>query len=271
MKRVLLRTMPGAAGALQILWQRRHVRRLEKRLGLPRIHQAIVARHGQRVLQGPFAGMAYVSCAVGSAFIPKLVGSYEAELHDVIAQIIAVDYPTIIDVGCAEGYYAVGLARRMPSTRVYAFDIDGLARNLCQTMARANGVTDRVIIGGKCDAEGLESMLGGCDLIICDCEGYELDLLRPDIAPGLRSTDVLVELHDRARPGLTPAILERFQDSHDIRLIDTLERRSANYPDIQFLSPEDQALAVCELRHGSQQWAFMTSKNRSIGKHEKHG
>jgi len=79
--------------------------------------------------------MRYVPEAVGSSFLPKLVGSYEAELHGVIEELIGRDYRTIIDIGSAEGYYVVGLARRCPAARIYAFDMDRLGRLRCANMA----------------------------------------------------------------------------------------------------------------------------------------
>ena len=91
--------------------------------------------------------------------MPKLVGSYEAELHGVIEQIVATDYQVVVDVGCAEGYYANGLARRLPSARVYAFDTDPEARHLCEAMAALNGVEKRVIVGGKCEPDDLNALL----------------------------------------------------------------------------------------------------------------
>jgi len=40
----------------------------------------------------------------------KLLGFYEQPLQPYIEQVIQTGYPTIINIGCAEGYYAVGLA-----------------------------------------------------------------------------------------------------------------------------------------------------------------
>lgn len=262
-KQFLLRTLPGPAGALQIVWQRRHVRRLERRLGVPRVTKALVARHGLRVLGGPFAGMAYVPCAVGSALLPKLVGCYEAELQGVLALIMKTDYSSVIDIGCAEGYYATGLALHLPAAHVYAFDTDRLARKLCSAMSEANGVADRVTLAGKCDVEALQPLLTGRVLVVCDCEGYENELLRPDLAPGLKSADVLVELHECFSPGVTAAVTGRFSKTHEILMIDTLDRNPSDYPDLQFLAQEDQRLAVSELRPVPQQWAFMTVKAES--------
>jgi hypothetical protein len=50
------------------------------------------------VLDGPFAGMRYVPRAAGSSLLPKLLGSYEAELHGIVAVVINSDYRKIVDV-----------------------------------------------------------------------------------------------------------------------------------------------------------------------------
>ncbi len=111
-KAFLLRIAPGLAEQLRTAWQKRHARRFESRLGLPSLAREFTARHGFTIFSGPFAGMAYVARAVGSAVVPKLVGSYEQELHGVLADIAQTPYMVVVDVGCAEGYYAVGLAAR---------------------------------------------------------------------------------------------------------------------------------------------------------------
>ena len=64
--------------------------------------------------------------------------SYECQLHDVVAGWIAAEYPQPIDVGSAEGYYAVGFALAMPRTTVDAFDIDPAARAECTALAQLN-------------------------------------------------------------------------------------------------------------------------------------
>src|SRR5262249_8007661 len=108
------------------------------------------------VRYGPFAGMRYPEAAsVGSTLFPKLIGSYEREIRDVLEIIARTDYSEIVDIGCAEGYYAVGLAMTVPGARVLAFDTDEKAVRLCRRMAEINGVSDRVVVGTFCDAETL--------------------------------------------------------------------------------------------------------------------
>jgi len=62
---------------------------------------------GLRTVAGPFAGLEYVDEAAGSEYGPKLLGTYELELHHIIERIIDLAYPTIINIGAGEGYYAV--------------------------------------------------------------------------------------------------------------------------------------------------------------------
>ena len=83
----------------------------------------LVALHGRRVLHGPFAGMDYTSEASEGGLAPRLLGTYEAELHPALAAVAARGLQLIYDVGCAEGYYAVGLARAVPGARVRAYGV----------------------------------------------------------------------------------------------------------------------------------------------------
>ena len=88
-------------------------------------------RTGGRVRSGPFAGMRYVDTSVGSCFIPKLLGTYECELASKVEWICRQQPKLIIDIGAAEGYYAIGLAIRMPNARVVAFEQDRQGRRHC--------------------------------------------------------------------------------------------------------------------------------------------
>jgi hypothetical protein len=150
-----------------------------------RIRTHVVSRTGNRVAAGPFAGLRYVTGASWMWSVPNLVGSYESELHAELELLLAARPRAVVDVGCAEGFYAVGMALRLPDATVYAYDIDARARQLCAEMAKINGVHYRLVIRGECTPAELDEVCGLDVLVILDCEGYEEDLLRPDLAPGL--------------------------------------------------------------------------------------
>jgi len=262
-KAVLRAIAPKRYDALMATRINRHGQKVMAKQGIPAITSAFVQRYGFTVLGGPFAGMVYITESAGSSFLPKLVGSYECELYGVLEQILASSYDTVADVGSAEGYYVVGLAMRMQTTpKIYAFDINHEARELCRSLAKKNKVEQKIIIAGFCDAAMLQKTLQGHSLVICDCEGYETELLQPSTVPALATSDILVELHDILKPGITQVITDRFRQSHNILMLDSVERDPADYPAIHFLPPEQQRAAVSEFRNGPQQWAFMTPRNK---------
>jgi hypothetical protein len=227
---------------------------------MSRLEDCFVEAHGCRVAAGPFAGMSYVKGAVCSAYLPKVIGSYEEEIQSSIMEAIAAGYQNIIDVGCAEGYYAVGLAVRTPGAKVYAFDSDPTARALCEELARANGVSERVTILGACDAASLASVPLAGSLLICDCEGYEFELLRPDLIPALRECDLIVELHDFVDSRITSEITRRFAETHEISMVASRERDPTRYSAANCLPTRYRALAVNELRHQPVTFAHLRRK-----------
>jgi len=252
---ILVPVIPNVYGSF-------HTIRSKTRRKLAPIKQAIIERHGLTVLSGPFAGMTYVPFAVDSSFVPRIVGSYEAELHYILERIIEAGYREIVNIGCGEGYYAIGLALRLPKTRVHAFDTDPWARYLCYQMARINEVTDRVIVSGRCDIKRLRTLPLERALLICDCEGCELDLLRPDLVSSLRTCDLLVELHDFLNPNISRTILARFTDTHDLTLVSSTERDPVNYPVLEMFKRLEQRLALDEFRPEAMEWAFLMSRIR---------
>lgn len=192
------------------------LRRLRSRW-CPTTRERVVAACGDTILAGPFRGMRYVDRAVGSALPPKLLGTYELELHPWLEEIIGTDYREIRVVGCAEGYYAVGLARRLPGCRVLAHDLDRSVPHLLKRLAVINEVADRVEFRGELSAASVASEPAGRTLIVCDIEGAEAELLDPVAMPLLRRSDILVEVHDAAKGTIETILRERFAATHRIR------------------------------------------------------
>ena len=218
----------------------------------------LVVRHG------PFRGMRYPQArSVGSTLVPKLIGSYEKELHPVIDRICNVPYTAIVDIGCAEGYYAIGLAMRISGATVYAFDTDAEATALCRAMAELNGVSSRVITGEFCSPETLASLdLGSRALIVCDCEGFEGTLFTKQTVGALADHDVLVELHDFLDIELSSSIREVFSESHDIhavKSVDDLEKAHTYvYAELDGFDLASRKMLLAERRPAVMEWFFMT-------------
>jgi hypothetical protein len=234
---------------------RRAMRRLSD------ITEEVRARYGTAVQSGPFRGMRYVAEARHSGFTPKILGCYELEIAAIVTAAAGATYDTMIDVGCAEGYYAVGFAFASPTTQVIAFDTDPECQRLCTELAGLNGVESRLIVAGSCDHVTLNRVSGARVFLLCDCEGYERELLDPREVPLLAGWDLLVELHDAVDPSITPTLLGRFSATHDITLIDSTWRSGDDVPAAAFLPRKsDRDLAVSDRRGSWQKWAWMRAR-----------
>ena len=224
------------------------------------IAKALLRNQGATILHGPFAGMDYVGKATEGALAPRLLGSYESELHPTIVRLAAEGFACVIDVGCAEGYYAVGLARLMPQATVYAYDIVEEARLACAELAAKNGVSERVIVGETFTPTGFEAFADRKCLVMMDVEGAEDDLLRPDLSPALAAMTLIVETHDVYKPGVLDRLCERFAASHDIQRLDQAGKTTPLPDWLTRMGHLDQLLAVWEWRIRPTPWLVMTPK-----------
>ncbi len=216
----------------------------------------VVFKGDNTVRYGPFKGMKYIHRSNGSALLPKILGSYEEPIHEwVNSVIVQKKYVKILDIGAAEGYYAVGFALKFPDAVVLAYDTNPNANTLLQELAVLNGVTN---ISSKsiCDFGELKKECGRGTFIFCDIEGAEAGLLDPVTVPEILYTDLLVEVHDCFRPGITDQLIARFLDTHKISLIVDYPTRYGNYslPEVPNTALQE---AMNERRPRNMRWLLM--------------
>jgi hypothetical protein len=217
------------------------------------------------VMQGLFAGMRMcdrVSRGDGD-ISPKLLGTYEEELHPFLDRFRARPYNAIVDVGCAEGYYVIGCARLFPGIPVFAFDSNPLALEVCSENALLNGLADRVVTAEHCGPDTL-ALLGQSHprtLAIVDCEGYEKTLFATeDAVSGCVAMDLIIECHDKFEPNVTPYLVSRLIASHRIEFVYASGRNPNLFPFLSDLSDYDRWMAVCEFRPWLMHWLVCESK-----------
>jgi len=234
------------------------------RLRVRELTTEIARSTGLLVQSGPFRGMILPARAswVDGDLTPKMLGCYEAELHAAVERAIARQPAVVVNVGCAEGFYAVGLARRLPHAQVWAFDTHDHARSVCAAAAAANGVGDRVGVGAACTPERLIELVPerGRALAILDCEGYEVDLITSAVARRIATCDLLIEAHDFIVAGATETLAQRLAATHAVERIVEQARDPNAFAALRDLSDVDRALAVCEFRPGIMTWLAAWSR-----------
>ena len=227
---------------------------------------------GKNVKRGTFEGMMYPSLeSYGSVLAAKLLGSYEHELEPAVTETLQKPYEHILDIGCAEGYYAVGYALRLPTSRIHAFDINQEALSRCKEMAVINKVSDRFTYYKQCTAEFLNNFdFSQPCLIISDCEGYEAELFTPEVVRHLAKCDLLIEVHEKLRPGVTDSLSNLFLPTHQVQRIRTEKRDVSDYPELASFPDTEKHLVLYELRNefeeylqnqNFEQWLYITARN----------
>jgi hypothetical protein len=208
--------------------------------------------------------MNYVGESVCSTLAPKLLGTYELELTEWIERLINHRYDKVINIGSAEGYYAVGFALRCTGTRVVAFEADSTGRSLIAELAQRNSVANRVTIAGLCSAVTLRPHLDSAStaLLIVDIEGGELALLDATVVPELNRCQMLIELHEDAAPA-ADILRGRFSATHQIEEIWSRTRTARDLPaPFRWFAPitptRRLVQALSEQRPGPMRWFLCT-------------
>lgn len=229
------------------------------------VRDMVLAAHGPVVQGGPFAGMRYHEQQFEGCHIPKLLGCYEQELHPILVELQKTPYDRILDIGCADGYYAVGLARLFPEARIFAFDIDETGQQACRMLADLNNVSQRISIGGRLTPGSLNHLIEGRVLVFCDIEGAEFDLLDPKEVTALRDADIVVELHHlvMGTPERAKAFLLAFRESHALRVVAPAGRNPHAFPDLAALPESLQYASLIEFRGGPTPWAVLRARRRA--------
>lgn len=216
------------------------------------------------VSHGIFKGMKYPEKnSVGSSLCPKLIGSYERELIPLFKEIFNNNYSEIIDIGCAEGYYAVGLAIRVKSANIFAFDIDLEAVRLCNEMALINSVANRVNATCIVKENPLELVtLTEKALIIVDCEGCEKHIFNKKTIKKLKNHDILIEIHDLIDIQISSYIKFLFKKSHGMKIINSIDdikkAQQYDYTELKGLSLEARKQILAERRSSIMEWFYLT-------------
>lgn len=180
-------------------------------LGLPEADsKKIWEKWGPSVRRGPLQDVSLRPSALGSHLGARLLGTYEKELFPVWDAWFKQENVRLVDIGAAEGYYAVGMLVKNPSWSAVAFDSSLPCRLETRRLARENGVEDRLRVFGAVSSPFLERCLAEeRTKVICDIEGAEWGLLTRQLVQRFPLVEWLVEIH--AHPGQTDGLQDSWQ------------------------------------------------------------
>ena len=228
--------------------------------GIVERYTADFIAHNPKIVQaGPFVGMNYVDSAVGSNYIHKLIGSYEAVLHPVIKSLQNSDFNTVLDIGSAEGYYLIGLGRMFPQAHLIGFELEDVGRSLTKEMYQKNNLYNQLDLQEEATASNIGQFITSQTLLICDCEGAELDILDIEKCPALSIVkSAIIELHDDFRPGIKQTLTNRFSKTHTISIIKFQMAEPDEYPYLARIKDKSQQYELLRERGiQDQEWMIL--------------
>ena len=226
------------------------------------IKNTFLENEGTEVHAGIFKGLDFIEESTEGCHIPKLLGCYEQPIQQHIKALESCSYTKLVNVGCSEGYYAVGLAQIFKTATSLAFDKNPLARDACLRLAAKNNVSGRVKVGTNFTTDDFISLSNERVLVFCDIEGAEIDLFSKAATSMLTHVDLIIESHECFIPGITDTLTSRFADTHDITVVqDDGSRNLEDAPSwFMNLSNLDQLLSIWEWRSGPTPWLVMKAK-----------
>ncbi len=230
------------------------------------IYNTIIENEGSKIFQGPFKGMNFFSNPGDiseGCFVPKIIGSYESELHSFIDDLKINKPNVVINIGAAEGYYSVGLKLMLEDTDVIAYDIDPKSKEKTLELSKLNNVNI------SCRDEFFSSELDGLEekdiFILCDIEGAELNLFNEDEIVKYKNCRLIIETHSTKIGHSKDILPDLFSKTHDIEVIEQIGSDSFEVPKIISQSNHlDILLSKWECRTHPTPWLALTPKNKAI-------
>lgn len=217
----------------------------------------------RHILSGPFTGTRYTHTSYGSAYYPKIFGTYEKELFNLWTFENLKIFQTIVDIGCAEGYYLAGIShilsqRKDVRPKLIGYDINASALEEAARLLDLNKVYYYQL-----KTSGYErdlAIIKQPSLLICDTEGNEREILNPNEIKSLLRMHILVEVHDEPNSNDTFDLLKkRFSSSHHITLYVFQDRSIHDFPRLKWprISDNLKMKLIHEGRKYGKCWLFM--------------
>ena len=211
----------------------------------------------KKVQNGPFKGMIYECKLFWGNIYPKLIGSYESELFGIINKLLRYNFDNVINVGCAEGYYAVGFALKSNVEKVIAVDPLKSSRKEVISLSEKNEVEDRIELKIWTSAKRLSDWVKERTLIIMDCEGSEVGYLKNHPSTNFHKAYILCEIHDfSAHPNIGIDLINRFEKTHKIKILKQQKRESKQYKIIESFDERMKAKLLDEQRPKNNYWIY---------------
>lgn len=220
------------------------------------------------VQYGPFKGTKFSRSKWRGMpdFASMLLGFYELEVLNLIADVLKEESNFFVDIGAAEGYYPVGAVRSGLTPRAYAFELDPRGRSTIHENMRLNSVTSSIEVLEEANEKSIRRIIelerGRPGLFLCDIAGAEFDLFTASLWESLRGHHVILEIHNwvpefkEGYPRLMAGALTYF----DVACIEPAPRPIWTMPELDGFTDDNRLLICSEGRPNRMRFLYFRPK-----------
>ena len=181
----------------------------------------------------------------------QCLGLYEKEVLDLIAA--TGPYDTFLDIGAADGYYAVGLLHAKMAKRAICFEISKDGQRAINENWLINKCPGEIEIHGEANEQTIASVatqLSDNTLALIDIEGFEFQLLSQEVIATLGTCNVVVEIHNWVDgfENKYSALLKDLDRFFDIKIISPSERNTQTIELLRSYTDDNRLLVSSERR-----------------------
>lgn len=227
----------------------------------------LLRKYNYSVAYGPFAGMKLNRNIWWSKNdrITQTLGVYEEHILKKMCLFADMGATRLINVGAADGYFAVGMAYSNIYSNVVAFEIEAEGQKRTLETAKANNCADKILIYGEADIDSIakEITTEETSTVLIDIEGAEYDLLSEKMLKLLSDSYIICELHPwlaEDGPSRQQSLLDRASQIFNVELIKREHYNPNVFPEFDDLSDEQRLVALGEDRQKNMQWLVCTPK-----------
>ena len=194
----------------------------------------------------------------------KLLGQYELHILDKIID-LSDEFETFIDIGAADGYYAVGAVFSNLYSKSICFEISEFVRQVIEENSTINQVSDKIQIHGIANQKLMSSVLEieNKALILIDIEGGEFDLLTNEFLLVCKNSKLIIELHDSFIKGSDNRRNDLFKRANmyfDITYLQRVNPDIYSFKELENFDDNFRQLVFSEGRPPKMEWVLFSPK-----------
>ena len=183
----------------------------------------------------------------------QCLGLYEKEILDEIDRQQKGKHQTFIDIGAADGYYAVGMLSAGIVDHVISFEISEAGRAAITENWANNGNPGAITLHGEANHASLKlipSHVLNNALVLIDIEGHEFELLTTEVIQQLQFSEVIIEIHNWIDDFETryAQLLRDLAKYFNIEKLAPVERNTASFSELRSYTDDNRLLLVSERR-----------------------